>query len=243
MDSFGTIRKISFVVPTFNEEGNIPPLADEIVTTAGNLGYPFEIIFIDDGSRDGTLSAIKALAEAKPEVKYLSFSENRGQAAALYAGFQAASGDTIITLDGDLQNDPADISVMLASYGDYDMVNGWRHNRKDTLSKRIGSWVGNTFRNRMTRETIRDTGCGLKVMRASMVKRIKMFRGLHRFLPTLMRMEGARVIEVKVNHRPRIWGKSKYNNLRRGIEGFQDVLAVRWMIRRTLSLPIRESNV
>ncbi len=128
-------------------------------------------------------------------------------------------------------------------YGEYDVVTGWRQNRRDTLSRKIGSWIGNTFRNRMTGESIRDTGCSLKVMRASMLKRIKMYRGLHRFLPTLMRMEGARVVEVRVNHRPRVWGVSKYSNLRRGIEGFHDVLAVRWMIRRNLTMPVREKNV
>ena len=142
-----------------------------------------------------------------------------------------------------MQNDPADIPLMLTHYGEYDMVTGWRHNRKDTIFKKIGSWVGNTFRNGMTGETIRDTGCSLKVMRASMAKRIKMFRGTHRFLPTLMRLEGARVIEIKVNHRPRIHGKSKYTNLKRGIEGFHDVLAVRWMIRRNLTLPIQEKRL
>lgn len=243
MNPSGAIRKISFVVPVYNEEENIPHLVREIVATAGTLGYPYEILLVDDGSRDGTLSAIRSLAATIPELKYVSFSENRGQSAALYAGFRNASGDTVITLDGDLQNDPSDIPAMLAHYGEYDMVNGWRHNRRDTLSKRIGSWIGNTFRNRMTRETIRDTGCSLKVMRASMLKRIKMYRGLHRFLPTLMRLEGARVIEVKVNHRPRLRGTTKYSNLRRGIEGFYDTLSVRWMIRRNLTLPIRESNV
>ena len=237
------IGKISFVIPVFDEEENISPLAGEILTEAGKLGLPFEILFIDDCSRDKTLSAIKELAQTAPEVRYISFAENRGQSAALSAGFQEASGDTIITMDGDLQNDPADIPLMLARYGEYDMVTGWRHCRQDTFFKKIGSLIGNTFRNRMTGETIRDTGCSLKVMRASMAKRIKMFRGMHRFLPTLMRLEGARVIEVKVNHRMRIHGKSKYTNLKRGIEGFHDVLAVRWMIRRNLTLPIREKHV
>jgi dolichol-phosphate mannosyltransferase len=243
MDPSGAIRKISFVVPVFNEEENIPHLVGEIAATARTLGFPHEILLVDDGSRDGTLPAIKALVAGNPALKYISFSENRGQSAALYAGFQNASGDVIITLDGDLQNDPSDIPAMLSRYGEYDMINGWRHDRRDTLWKKIGSWIGNTFRNRMTGETIRDTGCSLKVMRASMLKRIRMYRGLHRFLPTLMRLEGARVIEVKVNHRPRVRGASKYSNLRRGVEGFYDVLSVRWMIRRNLTLPIRESNV
>jgi dolichol-phosphate mannosyltransferase len=243
MDPSGTIRKISFVVPVFNEEENIPHLVGEIAAVAGTLGHPYEILLVDDGSRDGTLPAIKAIAAHDPALKYVSFSENRGQSAALYAGFQRASGDVIVTLDGDLQNDPSDIPAMLSLYGEYDMINGWRHDRRDTRWKKIGSWVGNTFRNRMTGETIRDTGCSLKVMRASMLKRIRMYRGLHRFLPTLMRLEGARVIEVKVNHRPRVRGASKYSNLRRGVEGFYDVLSVRWMIRRNLTLPVRESNV
>lgn len=243
MDPSGTIRKISFVVPVFNEEENIPHLVGEIAAVAGTLGHPYEILLVDDGSLDGTLPAIKAIAAENPALKYISFSENRGQSAALYAGFQSASGDVIVTLDGDLQNDPSDIPAMLSLYGEYDMINGWRHDRRDTRWKKIGSWIGNTFRNRMTGETIRDTGCSLKVMRASMLKRIRMYRGLHRFLPTLMRLEGARVIEVKVNHRPRVRGTSKYSNLRRGVEGFYDVLSVRWMIRRNLTLPVRESNV
>lgn len=243
MDPSGTIRKISFVVPVFNEEENIPHLVGEIAAVAGTLGHPYEILLVDDGSLDGTLPAIKAIAAENPALKYISFSENRGQSAALYAGFRSASGDVIVTLDGDLQNDPSDIPAMLSLYGEYDMINGWRHDRRDTRWKKIGSWIGNTFRNRMTGETIRDTGCSLKVMRASMLKRIRMYRGLHRFLPTLMRLEGARVIEVKVNHRPRVRGTSKYSNLRRGVEGFYDVLSVRWMIRRNLTLPVRESNV
>lgn len=243
MDPSGTIRKISFVVPVFNEEENIPHLVGEIAAVAGTLGHPYEILLVDDGSLDGTLPAIKSIAAENPALKYISFSENRGQSAALYAGFQSASGDVVVTLDGDLQNDPSDIPAMLSLYGEYDMINGWRHDRRDTRWKKIGSWIGNTFRNRMTGETIRDTGCSLKVMRASMLKRIRMYRGLHRFLPTLMRLEGARVIEVKVNHRPRVRGTSKYSNLRRGVEGFYDVLSVRWMIRRNLTLPVRESNV
>jgi len=243
METTSNIGKISFVIPVFDEEENIAPLAGEILAEAKKLGLPFEILFIDDCSRDNTLSIIKELTQTIPEVRYVSFAKNCGQSAALSAGFQEASGDTIITLDGDLQNDPADIPLMLENYGEYDMVNGWRHNRQDTIFKKIGSWIGNTFRNSMTGETIRDTGCSLKVMRASMAKRIKMFRGTHRFLPTLMRLEGARVIEVKVRHRPRIHGKSKYTNLKRGIEGFHDVLAVRWMIRRNLTLSIREKQV
>ena len=152
------------------------------------------------------------------------------------AGLAHSSHPIVITLDADLQNDPADIPAMLQYYGDYDMVTGWRFNRQDSWSKKVGSRIGNFVRNWLTGETIRDTGCSLKIMNAAMAKRIKMFKGLHRFLPTLMRLEGARVLEVKVNHRQRHAGVSKYTNLRRGIEGLYDVIAVRWMIKRHIDL-------
>ncbi|MEZ4484650.1 MAG: hypothetical protein R2864_08645 [Syntrophotaleaceae bacterium] len=149
----------------------------------------------------------------------------------------------IVTMDADLQNNPADIPRLLDYFGKYQMVNGWRADRQDTWSKKVGSRIGNLVRNRLTWENIHDTGCSLKVMDAAMLKRIKIFRGLHRFLPTLMRLEGARFIEVKVDHRPRHAGNSKYTNLRRGIEGLYDVIAVRWMIKRHLQVPIKEDNV
>ena len=223
---------ISFVIPVYNEEENVPVLFRELAEVADRLGTPYEVVFVDDCSTDGSLAAIRALAARNPSVRCVAFPENRGQSAALGAGFRAAAGDVIVTMDADLQNDPADIPKLLEHYGPHDMVNGWRRERRDTLSKRIGSWIGNTVRNRLTGETIRDTGCSLKVMRADMLRNIKMYRGLHRFLPTLMRLEGARVVEVPVGHRHRRFGVSKYTNLRRGIEGFQDLLAVRWMIKR-----------
>ncbi len=237
------MEKISFVVPVYDEEGNIERLFTEIHKVAVDLPCSWELLFVDDCSRDGSLALIKKLAEAHPQVKYLAFEKNTGQSAALFAGFQAATGDVIITLDADLQNDPADIPRMLAYYGDYDMVNGWRYNRQDTLSKKISSKIGNFVRNKLTWETIHDTGCSLKIMNATMLKRVKIYKGLHRFLPTLMRIEGARVIEVKVNHRARFQGVSKYTNLRRGIEGLYDVITVRWMIKRHLTIKVKERHV
>jgi dolichol-phosphate mannosyltransferase len=237
-----SMEKISFVIPVYNEEENIPRLFGEISRVAGNLRRPFEILFVDDCSSDRSLEIIQSLARENQTVRYLSFVRNCGQSAALYAGFQAAAGDVIITMDADLQNDPADIPALLEYYGEYDMVTGWRYNRQDTLSKKIGSRIGNFVRNRLTRESIHDTGCSLKVMNAQMLKRIKIYKGLHRFLPTLMRLEGARVKEVKVNHRPRLHGVSKYTNLRRGIEGLYDVIAVRWMIKRHLNIQIKENH-
>ncbi len=237
------MEKISFVIPVFNEEENLPRLYESIEKVAAGLDNPCEILFVDDGSQDGSLRVIQTLADRHPQVRYLSFARNCGQSAALYAGFQAAAGSIIITLDADLQNDPADIPRLLGYYGEYDLVNGWRYQRRDTLSKKVGSRIGNAVRNLLTRESIHDTGCSLKIMRGEMIKRIKMYRGLHRFLPTLMRLEGARVIEVKVNHRPRLFGTSKYSNFRRALEGIQDLMAVRWMIKRHLDFTVRAKNV
>jgi dolichol-phosphate mannosyltransferase len=237
------LDKISFVIPVFDEEDNIGVLCGEIEKTAEIIGSQYEIIFVDDCSRDNSLSVIKKLATEKNHDKYISFEKNSGQSAALYAGFQHASGDVIITMDADLQNDPADIPEMLKCYGEYDMVNGWRHNRQDTLAKKIGSKIGNAVRNAVIKEEIHDTGCSLKVMRASMLKKIKMYKGLHRFLPALMRMEGARVKEVKVSHRARIHGVSKYTNLKRAKEALYDLISVRWMMKRHLDIRIREHNV
>jgi dolichol-phosphate mannosyltransferase len=223
---------ISFVIPVYNEEENIPILLGEITAVAEKLDCAYEIIFVNDCSSDRSLEVIRELRENHPVIRCVSFPENRGQSAALGAGFRAAIGEVVITMDADLQNDPADIPMLLEQFGPYDMVNGWRKNRQDSFSKKISSRIGNFIRNRFTDEHINDTGCSLKVMRAAMLKDIKMYRGLHRFLPTLMRVEGAKVIELPVNHRHRQFGVSKYTNLRRGVEGFQDLLAVCWMIKR-----------
>ena len=237
------MEKISFVIPVYNEEGNLVALCDEIRKVGDSMEHPYEILLVDDCSSDGSLALIKRLATDDERIRYVAFAENCGQSAALYSGFQNASGEVIVTLDADLQNDPADVPAMLELYGDYDMVTGWRYNRQDTFSKRVASRIGNGVRNRLTSETIHDTGCSLKVMNAAMLKRIRMYKGLHRFLPTLMRLEGAKVVEVKVNHRPRLHGVSKYTNLRRGIEGFYDLIVVRWMQRRHLRIEVKESNV
>ncbi|HWI41331.1 MAG TPA: glycosyltransferase family 2 protein [Verrucomicrobiae bacterium] len=236
------VGKISFIIPVYNEEENLRELHGQILQVARQLGGDYEVLFVDDCSTDGSLGVIRDLAAEHPEVRWVSFSRNTGQSAALAAGFAHSTGEVVVTMDADLQNDPADIPAMLSLYGEYDMVNGWRFNRRDTISKKIASRIGNFVRNRLTAETIHDTGCSLKVMRGEMVRRISMFRGLHRFLPTLMRMEGARVVEVKVNHRPRLHGVSKYTNLRRGIEGFYDLIAVRWMMKRRLHIQVREKH-
>lgn len=227
------IRKVSVVVPVFNEEGNVEPLVEEIAVTMNPLDMDWELWLVDDGSTDGSLARIRNLCEREPHAGFLSFHRNRGQSAAFGAGFEAATGDVIVTLDADLQNDPADIPALLDLYRrDFDMVIGWRVKRQDASKRLLVSRLGNAARNILMGETVHDTGCSLKVMRASLARRLPMFRGMHRFLPTLMKMYGASVAEVPVNHRPRHSGVSKYGTFSRGWAVLQDLLAVNWMLRR-----------
>lgn len=232
----------SFVIPVYNEVDNLPFLKDEIGALVAKIGEPCEIIWIDDGSTDGSLELIQQFAQTLPNCGYLSFAANCGQSAALYAGFKVAKGRYVITLDSDGQNNPMDVLSMTPYLVHYDMVTGWRQNRHDTWWRRFSSWFANSIRNRLSRETIRDTGCSLKIMKAEYVKNIKMFKGMHRFLPTLMKMEGARVIEVPVTHRPRTRGISKYGTWDRAFSGLRDLLAVRWMQDRHIRYEIKEGK-
>jgi len=239
------IATISLVIPVFNEEDNLPILAEQIRQALEPLeaqGRTFKTIFIDDGSRDGSLAVMRDIAKADPRFCYLAFAANCGQSAGFGAGFEAAQGDVVVTMDADLQNDPADIPAMIETFEaqDADMVIGWRQKRRDSWIKRIASKIGNNVRNRLTRETVRDTGCSLKVMRADMARRMPMFHGMHRFMPTLMKLQGAKVVEVPVNHRPREHGQSKYGTLDRAMAGGYDLFAVRWMQSRHRRWEIKE---
>lgn len=232
---------LCLVIPVYNEEENLPKLANEIEEALSKLPRKWEALFIDDGSWDGSLGIMRKLAEKYSWFHYLAFQENCGQSAAFSAGFQEAKADIIITMDADLQNDPADIPMMLAKYDEgYEMVIGWRAERQDSLMKRFASKVGNSVRNFLTREDIKDTGCSLKLLKRDMAIRVPMFTGMHRFLPTLMKMQGARVAEVKVNHRPRLYGESKYGVWDRGTQGLYDLFAVRWMQKRHFNYRIKE---
>lgn len=238
------INKISLVIPVYNEEENLHDLYREVLLTLENEPRNWEIVFIDDGSKDRSLDIMKALAAQDGRIRYVTFVANCGQSAAFAAGFAYAEGDVVITMDADLQNDPADIPGMLAAYEQgVDMVIGWRANRQDTLTKRYASKFANWVRNRISNETVRDTGCSLKVMRADMARNIPMFKGMHRFLPTLMKCLGARVAEVKVNHRPRSKGVSKYGIWDRAFSAAYDLLAVRWMQKRFIVYRIGETNI
>ncbi|SBW09928.1 Glycosyl transferase family 2 [uncultured delta proteobacterium] len=237
-----TAPEISLVIPVYNEEDNLRALVAEIHGAMARVDRPWEVLFVDDGSTDMSLDILRELAASSPNVTYIALAANSGQSAAFAAGFAEAAGDIIITMDADLQNDPADIPAMLDTYGKngVTMVVGWRANRKDTLTKRLASRFGNAVRNWISRETIKDTGCSLKVMRRDMVRRLPVFNGVHRFYPTLMRLEGATVAEVKVNHRPRVAGVSKYGIWDRARKTVLDLLAVRWLQSRHVSCRIKE---
>jgi dolichol-phosphate mannosyltransferase len=228
---------LSVVVPFYDERDSVEPLHAEIVAALAALPGGFECIYVDDGSRDGTGEVLEKLAAEDARVRALRLPENAGQTAALDAGFRAARGEWIATLDGDGQNDPADLPKLLAALEGADVVNGVRTHRQDGWLRRLSSRVANGFRNWATGENVTDVGCSLRVMRASLVKRVKLYRGLHRFLPTLLRMEGARVIELPVSHRPRRAGVSKYGIGNRLFVGLADLLAVRWMQKRRLAHP------
>ena len=237
------INSVSIVIPVYNEQENLPILFKEIRQAMEVTNKNWHVIFVDDGSRDNSLEVIKNLASEHSTVRYAALLHNCGQSAAFKAGFDKAEGDVVVTMDADLQNDPADIPAMLTRYErGYDMVIGWRANRQDTSAKKYASKIANFIRNFLSNETVRDTGCSLKVLDASMAKQLPMFTGMHRFLPTLMKMDGARVAEMKVNHRHRLHGESKYGVWDRAKTTFFDLLAVRWMQRRHFRIQIKEEN-
>jgi len=232
--------ELSVVIPVYNEEANLLPLMEELKGVLEGMGREYEVIFVDDGSTDGSASVLREMASRDTRVKVIRFRRNCGQTAAFDAGFKAAQGKVIVTMDADLQNDPKDIPLLLERIGEYDLVAGWRHRRKDPWLKVISSKIANSIRNWVLREEIRDTGCSLKAFRRECLQGIKLFEGMHRFFPTLLRMEGFRVLEVKVNHRHRRFGRTKYNIRNRIWRALVDLLAVRWMKRRHLDYEIEE---
>lgn len=229
----------SIVIPAFNEAENLEPLYAEIVAVMQEIPGGFEIIFVDDGSTDETGPALKRLAEADEAVRAIQLQSNCGKTAALDAGFRAAEGKFIVMMDADRQNDPRDIPRLIAHSDEADLVCGRRTNRQDTLSKRISSRVANSIRRGVLGGTIRDVNCGFKLFRRRCLKNIPLYRGMHRFLPVLFETAGYRVVEVDVNDRPRVAGKSKYGLFNRLIGPFLDMLAVRWMRSAQLQYRIK----
>lgn len=230
----------SVVVPVHNERENLKPLVEAVVPVMESLGQPFELLLVDDGSTDGSSELADQLAVQDPRIRVLHFEKNCGQSAALAAGFAHARGKVIVTLDADLQNDPQDIPALLPFLADYDAVVGIRQVRHDSAWKRFSSRFANAVRNWLTRENIRDTGCPLKVFRAEAIKKVRMWNGAHRFLPTLLKLEGFTVTQVPVRHRARHAGKSHYGTWDRAFRGLRDALGVRWLQDRAIAWRIKE---
>jgi dolichol-phosphate mannosyltransferase len=235
-----TAPRLSVVIPVRDEEESLETLHRELDAAVGGQPGGVELIFVDDGSRDASRARLQAIAEKDARVRVLALDAPHGQSAALAAGFEAARGELVATLDADLQNDPADLPRLLAALEHADVVCGVRVARRDAWSRRVASRIANGFRNLVTGERVRDVGCSLRVMRAEPLARVKLYRGLHRFLPTLLRHEGARVIELPVAHRARRHGRSKYGISDRLWVGIADCFAVRWMGRRRLASRARE---
>jgi glycosyltransferase involved in cell wall biosynthesis len=226
---------ISVVVPVYNEEENVATLQREISSALAGTNH--EIVFVDDGSTDRTVEKIAR----DPRTRVLRFEKNAGQSAATYAGLNAARGATVILMDGDLQNDPADIPKLLAEMArGVDLVCGYRANRKDTMVKRITSRIANFVRSRFAGDGVRDTGCGLKAMRRECVETLIPFKGMHRFVPALVKGAGYRLSEVPVNHRPRQFGLSKYGLGNRAVRATVDMFGVRWLLSRRFSYRVRD---
>ena len=231
------MTNVSVVVPLFNEEQSVAILQRELADALARLDY--EIIFVDDGSQDETVARIAT----DPRTRLLRFEKNAGQSAAIFAGLQAVRSEVAVLIDGDLQNDPADIPRLLAEISrGADLVCGYRAQRKDTLLKRITSRVANFVRSRFTRDGVRDTGCTLKAMRRDCIAALVPFKGMHRFIPALVKGAGYRLVEIPVNHRPRRFGQSKYGLGDRALRATVDMFGVRWLLSRRLNYKLREPS-
>ena len=234
---------LSVVVPVFNEEDNVAPLVGEIVSALrGRIA--FEIVYVDDDSKDATLARLQALKAEVPELRVIRHRRQSGQSTAIRNGVKAARGAWIATLDGDGQNDPADIPKLLAerahAAADVKLFAGWRVQRKDSGSKRIASKLANAIRSRMLRDATPDTGCGIKLFEREAFLELPHFNHMHRYLPALMQRAGYRSVSVPVGHRHRATGVSKYNNLNRALVGISDLRGVAWLIRRGKVTPVEE---
>ena len=233
---------LSVVLPVYNEEENLPLLWPELRGVLDPLGITYEIVFVDDGSRDRSADLVKGFRELDNRVRLVRLKENAGETAATEAGFKASRGRCVVVMDADLQNDPHDIPRLLDELDRWDAVTGWRVKRGDgdSLVRRISSRVANRIRNRIGDDTIQDSGCTFRAFRRECLRGLVLYRGFHRFIPTLLRMRGYRVLEIPVNHRPRRFGRSKYGVMNRAFVSFVDLLVVRWMKARMLHYEVAE---
>lgn len=226
---------LSIVIPFYNEEDNVRPLHDQIVEALDGLGRPYEVVAVDDGSTDRTLAVLETIVKEDSRWKVVVLRRNFGQTAAMSAGFDHATGDVIVTLDGDLQNDPADIPRLLEFINDYDVVSGWRANRKDPLlSRRLPSMLANWLISVTTGVRLHDYGCTLKAYRRVVVENLRLYGELHRFIPAIASWMGIAIAEVKTNHHPRRYGRSKYSIVRT-VRVLLDLIAVKFLLRFSTS--------
>ncbi len=225
---------LSLVIPLYNEEENVVRLVEEVCGVLA--GRNFELVLVDDGSSDATIANIPQ----RPEVRVVAFAQNAGQSAAMYAGVYLAKGRIIALMDGDLQNDPADLPRLLEEIDKgYDLVCGYRAKRKDTTFKRIQSRIANLVRSRFTGDGVRDTGCSLKAMRRECREALVPFRGMHRFIPALIKGMGYKITELPVNHRPRTAGVSKYGFGNRALKATRDMFGVKWLLSRQFKIRLK----
>ena len=235
---------LSIVVPVYNEEENLPLLWPELRGVLDPTGLRYEVIFVDDGSQDRSAEIIREFSGRDARVRLVRLKANAGETAATDAGFKVVRGRHVVVMDADLQNDPRDIPGMLAHLDRWDAVSGWRVNRAagDSWIRRLSSRIANRVRNALSEETIQDSGCTFRAFRRECLRHLVLYRGFHRFLPTLLKMQGFRVLEVPVNHRPRRFGTSKYGIGNRALRAFVDLLVVRWMKDRQLRYEVTEGS-
>jgi glycosyltransferase involved in cell wall biosynthesis len=236
---------VSVIVPVKDEADSVGQLAEEIVEAFDGRDWSWECLWVDDGSKDGTLDRLRALHDSDPRHQFVAHDRNYGQAAALATGLSMAGGRVIATLDGDLQSDPADLPrlIEMLEAGAADMVNGVRAKRHDNALRRVSSRIANAFRNRVSGATATDVGCSVRAFRRECVRGVPLFRGMHRFLPTLVAMRGWRIAEVPVGHRPRVHGETSYGVHNRLWVGILDTFGVRWLASRGVSPRVSESSV
>lgn len=234
----------SVVIPIKDERDNLTPLTERVLKVLSareeSKTAPFELVYIDDGSSDGSSELLDQLQQTYPAVRVLHFDRNYGQSSAFDAGFKHSTGELVITLDGDLQNDPADIDKMLPLLQQFDLVCGWRTSRNDNLVRKLSSRIANAVRSAVTGDRVHDTGCSLKIFRRAVVDKLQLFTGMHRFFPALALMHGFSVTEIPVSHHPRAHGTSKYGVGNRLFKSLYDLIAVRWMQHRCLRYRFRD---
>ena len=233
---------VTVILPVYNEAENLPPLWAELEPALGRLGRKAEVVVVDDGSTDASADVVRGLAHADERIRLVRLRANAGLTAALLAGFAAARGEIVVTMDSDLQYHPDDIAPLVALTDRYDAALGFRARREDPWLKRLSSRIANRVRSTVLRDDVRDSACTLRAMHRACLRAIPPYHGMHRFVPTLLKQAGFRVIEVEVRHRPRRHGESKYGVRNRTVRAFVDLLAVRWMRSRGVAFDVLDDR-